>query len=450
MLWRHLCLVRAWSAAGLLTTSLLGAALTARAGAEPAGPVPTGDDTAAAVSILDAQKAGDVVLDVRGAGQDQVKLAIKNTTGHRLKVVLPPGLVASSAAAQGRGGGGGFQSMGLGGAVNRTGGFGAFQPVDNAEESGFRSIAVKPAEAPALAVPAGESIDLSLTSVCLNFGIRTPNAHDKFELVDVDEYSTDPRVRKSLRSLATFGTSHGVAQAVMWKVCNDVPFQSMLAQAGKVMNSHEVALAARFVDALDASGSSDLVDPAYLTEGRLFIRVVGEGNLARDAQRLTEEINGNRVLGLPARAATEEARVEAPAVLMTIALTPTQTGETMGRIVLSQNDGSGRWNAIGKTKLNISTTPAILDGAGLARALDRAVSSAFVSVKVARRGPSSTTLRVDNHLPFTVANLELKAGTSAGAPIVTLPGLGIAPARSGQVTIEAPSATVEHIGFNGL
>ena len=32
------------------------------------------------------------------------------------------------------------------------------------------------------------------------------------------------------------------------------------------MNEHEIALAARFIEAVDASGS-DLVDPAYLTEG---------------------------------------------------------------------------------------------------------------------------------------------------------------------------------------
>ena len=45
-------------------------------------------------------------------------MTIKNTSAERLNVVLPPGLVASSAVGQagggGGGGGGGFQSMGLG------------------------------------------------------------------------------------------------------------------------------------------------------------------------------------------------------------------------------------------------------------------------------------------------------------------------------------------------
>ena len=86
--------------------------------------------------------------------------------------------------------------------------------------------------------------------------------------MDVDEYSSNPRVRKALRSLATYGTSLGVAQAVMWRVCNDLPFETMAEQTGKVMNIHEIALAARFVEALDASSTGELVDPAALVRAR--------------------------------------------------------------------------------------------------------------------------------------------------------------------------------------
>src|SRR5512135_52114 len=100
--------------------------------------------------------------------------------------------------------------------------------------------------------------------------------------MDVDEYSPDPRVRKALRSLATYGTSHGTAQAVMWRVCNNLPFEFMAEQTTKVMNVHEIALAARFVAALDASASPDLVDLAYLTEARVFVQVQGDGVLAKD------------------------------------------------------------------------------------------------------------------------------------------------------------------------
>src|SRR5947209_2080925 len=116
MLWRHLCLARAWSAAGLLTCSMV----AAPAAAEPAEPIPSADAVTETVGVLEARRAGDLAVEVRGQGQDRVRIALRNTSSKRLNVVLPPGLVASNAAGQGRGGagGGGFQSMGLGSVSN--------------------------------------------------------------------------------------------------------------------------------------------------------------------------------------------------------------------------------------------------------------------------------------------------------------------------------------------
>ncbi|GAC1471141.1 MAG: hypothetical protein NVSMB9_16950 [Isosphaeraceae bacterium] len=447
MPWRHLCMVRAWSAAGLLTYLMVGAPVPARAELEE--PVPTVDaGSMEPVSVLEASKAGDLDVLVRGAGQDRVRLSLKNTSSNRLKVVLPPGLVASSTATQGRG----FQSMGLGALSNRPGSFGAFKSSEEGTK-GFRSVKVRKGETTdAMAIPAGKTVDLTLTAVCLNFGIRTPGANDRFELKDVDDYTNDPRARKALRSLATFGTSQGVAQAAMWRVCNDVPFGAMLEPSVMGPNRHEVALAARFVEALDASGSSDLVDPAYLTQGRLFVRVVGTGSLAQDAQRLSEGVEGLKILGLSARGLDrkEGQTVEGPAVLLTVVLADSQRGQTRGRIVLSQSDEAGHWTPIGKTTFQEGSASSVLDGASLARLLDRNVARAFVSVKTARRSSGSTMLKVENRLPFTLANVTLKAGTSPGAPSVPFPGVGIAPARSALVPVQAPGATVDHVEFNGL
>ena len=115
MLWRHLCLVRAITAAGLLTFSTL----SALAAGEPEEPIPGADADAETVKVLEAEKAGTLAVEVRGNGQDRVRVSLKNNSSKRLNVVLPPGLVASSAMGQGGGGpgggggGGGFQSMGL-------------------------------------------------------------------------------------------------------------------------------------------------------------------------------------------------------------------------------------------------------------------------------------------------------------------------------------------------
>lgn len=453
MLWRNLSLVRAWSATGLLGSALLAAGLTASAWAEPVEPAPKLDTTNETVNVLEASKTGELGLELRGAGQDRVKMTLKNTSGHRLKVVLPAGLVASSVAAQPRGGagGGGFQSMGLGSASNKAGSFGEFRSTGE-KTAGFRSVGVEPKAAdPSIAVPAGQSVELMLTSVCLNYGIRTPNAKDKFELLDVDDYTTDPRARKALRSLATYGTGQAVAQAVMWKVCNDVPFEVMSEQSLKVMNRYEIALAARFVEALDASSSSDLVDPAYLTEGRVFVRVTGEGGLAKEAARLSEQLAGMRVLGLPVTVldARETQEVGTPALLLNVVLTAGQTGETKGRVGLSQAN-SGRWSPLGKTSFTDGSSPSVLDGAGLARALDHAVASAYVTIKTAKKTSGLTIFKVENRLPFTLSGLTLKAGDSAGAPSVAINALGIAPGRSALIPLEAAGASIDHVEFNGL
>ena len=107
-------------------------------------------------------------------------------------------------------------------------------------------------------------------------------------------------MRKALRSLCLLGTSQGVAQAVMWNVCNDLPFETMVAEAGKVMNVHEIALAARFVEAVDASSDADLVDPAYL-DRRPDLRPGpgAEGPSPRTPSGSTSSSKDYRLLGLP-------------------------------------------------------------------------------------------------------------------------------------------------------
>ena len=443
MLRRHLCLVRAWSAAGLLISSFFGAA----AFAEPDDPAPGAEPVTQTVKVLAAKQAGDLALELRGQGEDRVRMVLRNTSSRRLNVVLPAGLVAASAAGQG-----GFQSMGLGTPTNEPGAFGAFRTAPS--DPGFRSIPpVEDAPSGSVTVPVGQTVEVAIPAVCLNYGLPTPSPRDKFVLMDVDDYSQDPRVRKALRSLATLGTSHGVAQAAMWRVCNNVPFEFMAAQKSKVVNVHEVALAARFVAALDTSGASELVDPSYLAEGRVLIAVQGEGTLAAEARRISDAMDGLRLLGLPVRVVdaseSEALRVAAPSLLVKVLLTSSAAGETRGRVFLDRAVG-GDWVPLGKTTFTEGSAANVLDATTLLKSLDHAIATAFVTVKPARHGEGSTTLKIDNHLPFTLANVVLKAGGSSGQPKVALKGLGIGPARSVLAPIQAPGGAVDHIDLNGL
>ena len=117
--------------------------------------------------------------------------------------------------------------------------------------------------------------------------------------MDVDCLHHRQRVRKSLTQPMPLGTSQGVAQAVMWRVCNDLPFETMAAQAGKVMNEPEIALAARFVEALD-----DRRGPTWSTQAadrRPGLRADSGGRCPGRAMPSgsTSSSRSYRLLGLP-------------------------------------------------------------------------------------------------------------------------------------------------------
>ena len=108
------------------------------------------------------------------------------------------------------------------------------------------------------------------------------------------------------------------------------------------------------------------------------------------------------------------------------------------------------WNTIGQARFDDLSMIEALDAASLARAVDRAVGSTFVTTRVARRSPNTTTLEIKNRLPFTIANVTLKAGSSLNAPLVDVAGVGVGPGRNGQAVIAAANGTVERVELNGL
>src|SRR5271165_4245802 len=174
MLWRHFCPVRVWSAVGLFSgLMILGNSPATAQSSRPddpekiSSPANVATDT---VDLLKASKMGDLSVVARGQGQDRVRLTIRNTSSKRLNVVLPAGLVASAAAGQGQGRDRGLQSMGLGMFSNRPGSFGQFRGTGGDE--GWQSVAIDDSALnPSMTVPAGESLDVTVAAVCLNFGL---------------------------------------------------------------------------------------------------------------------------------------------------------------------------------------------------------------------------------------------------------------------------------------
>lgn len=440
MNWRSLRVVRAWAAAGLLiSVNSLVPASRAQV-AEPAEPVPGPDAQAQTVDLLDARESGLLAVAVRGQGDDKVSLELRNNGPRRLSVVIPPGLVASAAAGQ-------FQSMGLGQPTNRPGGFGQFSSSN--DNGGFRSMPVDSVPSNAVTVPAGDTLRLTMPAVCLNFGLPDPTPRDSFDLMDVTEYTPDQRAQRTLRSLGSLGTSRGVAQAAAWNVFNGMSLGQIAARAPRQVNTSEAALAGRFVQAIDAS-SSEVLESAYLTEGRVFVRVQADDDLRADADRLAAHLDGLHVLGLPARVSTgDEPETTGPALYLIVTLTSSNSTTTAGRVAVKGMSPSGQWVSGGTAKLSSAAPVSALDSPALAQAIERAVAREFIDVRPVKRVDGGTVVRVSNRLPFTLSTLVLDAAGDPTSP-VSFDSVGLGPQRSTEVKIQSTGATLDRVELNGL
>ena len=398
------------------------------------------------VDLLQGQRSGELAVDARGAGDSRVELRLRNTSGGRLHVVIPPGLVASSGVGQG-----GFQSMGLGAPNNRPEAFGRFEGSPSGLP-GFRSVAAAAeSAADAITLPAGEEVSLRIPAVCLNLGLPDPTPSNRFELMDVAEFTPDARIRKALRSLSTLGTDRRVAQIVMWSVCNGYTLPQLADLTPKTANRWEFALADRFIEALDSSAGDDLVDPAYLTAGRVFVRVQGDRELAGQADALASAFDEATLFGLPTRSVRGQdvPTASGPALYLVVTLTSSSESQTAGRVAVHGMARDGEWINGGAAKLIIDAPSTSIDGSSLAIALERAVAGQFVEVRRVASTESGARFVVENGLPMTIAALTLNAAEDGGAP-VAVDAIGVGPMRTAEVSVPASDVRVDRLELNGL
>lgn len=435
-------LVRAGVALGLLVMMIGG-----KAGAdEPSEPLPGAERIGETVDLLEAQRSGDLDVEARGAGDDRVTIKMTNRSPRRLHVVIPPGLVASAGSGQ-------FQSMGLGQPSNRPEAFGQFE-TPGLEGAGFRAIDLdEPTLENAVTVSPGQELVLGVPAVCLNLGLPDPKPTHQFSLMDVADYTPDPRVRKALRSLATLGTGRRVAQVVMWHVCNGYSLAQIAKVAPETANRWELALADRIIEAIDASTADpDLVDPAYLREGRVFVRVQADGPLEAEADRLASEVDGLYLLGLRSREVRGQGGVptaSGPALYLVVTLTSTTDSRVVGRVAVHGMARDGEWVNGGVAKLSAEAPAGSLDGAMLASAIDRAVAREFVEIRPIGRTASGTKLRIANGLPMTISGLVFDTAGD-GSASVPVEALGLGPIREAEVVLPADDASVDRVSLNGL
>jgi hypothetical protein len=434
--------------------------------AEPPEPLPgKAEANTQTVSILPAQQKGLIKVETRGHGEGRVRMSIKNTSQTRLNVVIPPGLIATTVTAQAGGGfggggggagGGGPQSMGLGSISNQPGAFGHFAEPGSNDKAGLSSVpsaAVSP-EPNSVAVPVGQTVSVNVPAVCLNYGDPTPTVRDFFHIVDVEQYTADPRARKALRSLASYGTSLGVAQTVAWHAFNNMALADIAVQAPrfKFINQYEIDIAARFIDALDASRSDELVSAASLAQNCIFLQIRGTGAMKSKVDQIAMDLEGQRFFGLPIRVVGVNQTVElpGPALFLAVSLNSGKDDQPAGQVAVRHVRFGGSVQPLGLLKLKDLPTASILDADSLARSVENTIISKMVASKSAKKLQNATMVQIENWLPLTISNIVVRTGDSAGAPQTELKGLGVGPRRSLQIPVEAEAASVVRVTFNGL
>ena len=332
----------------------------------------------------------------------------------------------------GGGMGGGMGGGGMGGGM--MGGMG-----------GMRSVAE--AGPPQAVIRAGQSRRLltrlvSLEAPQADARVAMPPKGERLKLMGVAQGSDDPRVRAALTGLAAEHAPANLAQLVMWRVADKLPWET-IAQSAPWANEHELALARRFVARLDADakGSGD--------ETALHVAVTGPG-----AEVLAATLADQVMLGLKARAGVPE-RPEGPALACRVHLAPGARGDATVTVLASDSAGSA-WEPQGKFTLPVARDEAgKLKPAAVADALAEGVLNRLVRVQVTRatrepaRGKLAYRVRIDNDSPLLLHGLAV-AGAGKKAPegvALGMMNLSVAPRRATNLAVTAEM--VDRLGLKG-
>jgi len=208
------------------------------------------DPDARAVELFSGQQAGEILAQVTPNGAAGGNLFLTNQTQEPLTVKMPAGFVGipvnpqfiglgqgnspfgsnfgnqgpgmglssgmnSSMAANGTqafGGGTGNQMSGMNGmnGMNMNG-----MNSGNSFPNGFFSI------------PAGKTLRVPYTSVCLNHGLNEPTSRTTVKLVPVEEYTEDPVLQTLISQVGTHPQQQHTLQAAIWHVANGMSWEQL-------------------------------------------------------------------------------------------------------------------------------------------------------------------------------------------------------------------------------
>jgi hypothetical protein len=180
------------------------------------------------INVLEGLRTGKLAASAEGTGDGKMILTLTNRTKTKLRVVLPPGLIASGATGQFGGGmgmmgggmGGGMGGMG-GGMGGMGGGMGGMGGGMGGMGGGFRS--VPPTGLLETTLKPNQERHLPTSLVSLNGPDKdsqplVPAKGEKLQISGIEQWTDDLRTRAALKRLAQAKAPQSVAQMVLWYV----------------------------------------------------------------------------------------------------------------------------------------------------------------------------------------------------------------------------------------
>lgn len=186
--------------------------------------------TADAVNFFDAIDNHQIDAKFLAKNDKEARVLIKNNTNQPLTLKVPEAFAGVPLAQFGGGGGGGNRGGGGGGGFGGGGG-GQQQSVGGGGLGGGGGGGFGGGGGGGqFSVPPDQTTKIDVAVVCLDHGMRTPNAAAAYKIVRADEHLENPAVIELLKAFGRGGLEPGAAQAAAWNLNNNLTWEELAAQ----------------------------------------------------------------------------------------------------------------------------------------------------------------------------------------------------------------------------
>ena len=382
------------------------------------------------VNLIEGMKSGLIDAKAVGTGDGRMTISVQNKTNRRLRVILPPGLIASGASGQMGGMGGGMGGMGGGGMGG--GGMGGMG-------GGMRS--VPPSSLPFATLAPNQTRNLPTPLVAIGQSSSLPAKGEELQLSDAA--GLDQRIQNALTRLAFAKAPTVIGQMVMWNLSSGMSWEEIARKAKGSATTDDIALAKDLAQRLQKEDALK-----ELETGKIHWEVTSADSGDATAKGLTEWFKNRQMLGLVLQPGVP-VTPERPSMAIRVQL----HADNQATVVVQSSDGTSKeWVNQGKFNLPIAKKAgesSELFAARISDELADGVLSRVVRVQVTDKkvdGRKIYSLRVDNASPLVLSGVAVKSGSS-DKEIATIMNLSVRPHKSVQIPLDPKS--VSRFGLAG-